>query len=558
METNRPEAASSVAATRWLLSGNQLAIVVLLAVVTLVAAYQTREWIAKLQQARFANEVQRTDSAIEERMAAYTQVLRSGLGLFLSSDDVTRAEWSRFVGALKLGERYPGFKVFTYAPAVRQQDLPGFLAGVRAEPTPPELVDPMALRNYRLNFGGSDAKPLPLHVPILYAAPFEPNNQLALGVDLMQEPIRRAMLEEAARTGEAVLSPRLRLMQSMPSPDGLKSEASFINVVAIKQDERLLGWLTVACKAEDFMGALLGGEKPALNIEIFDGLETDADALLYSTAGVDAQRGPVLLGAAGQSPLMHDSQVQVSSRVWTIRYSAPPGFFQLSEQIAPWLVAFIGVLASLLFYSVARSGARWRSQAEALHLAESAVRHQATHDSLTGLANRVLFMDRLQLALERARRRKQRIALIYIDIDGFKPVNDSHGHHIGDALLIGIAQRLKARQRREDTTARLGGDEFALILEDAINPHEQAQHVGEEIIGLLSKPFELSDGGRTIVVSIGASVGIAHFPDHGVDADRLVVAADAAMYRAKRSGRNRCVQADGIQAEVFLQPGHRS
>ena len=206
-------------------------------------------------------------------------------------------------------------------------------------------------------------------------------------------------------------------------------------------------------------------------------------------------------------------------------------------------MALGGLLATLLFYALARVGGQWRTQAEVLRVAESAVRYQATHDPLTGLPNRVLFMDRLHSSLERARRREQRLALIYLDIDGFKPVNDTYGHHVGDALLKQIAQRLEERLRREDTAARLGGDEFALILENAVKPPEEAQRIGDELIDVLKQPYEIAHGERTLTVTIGASLGIAHFPDCGIDADTLIVAADAAMYRAKRSGRNRCVQA---------------
>lgn len=521
----------------------QLMIVGLLLALTVVATWQTRKLVATLQETRFNNEVQRTDSAIEQRLVAYMQVLRGGLGLFQSSEDVTREEWRHFVETLRLGEHYPGFKNFTYAPAVIAEDLPAFLAAVRAEPLPPDLVDPLVLRNFKLSFGGRDALPLPLHAPILYVAPFNPDNQLALGLDLMQEPMRRSMLQQAAASGDVVLSPRIKLMQRVSSREDSMSEAGFISIIAIERGGTLVGWLTAACKAEQFMHALLGDGKPVLDFEIFDGAEPQPDSLLYSTAGVDARGGPVSLHARNASPLIHVSRIKMPSRHWTVRYRAPASFFSVSETYAPWLVAIGGMLATLLFYVVARAGAQWRAQAEALRLAESAVRHQATHDPLTGLPNRVLFMDRLQSSLEHARRREQRLALIYVDIDEFKPVNDTHGHHVGDEVLKRIAQRLRARLRREDTAARLGGDEFALILGDAVKPPEETQRIGDELIELLKQPYEFAYGETTVVVNVGASVGIAHFPDHGTDADTLIVAADTAMYRAKRSGRNRCVQA---------------
>ena len=179
--------------------------------------------------------------------------------------------------------------------------------------------------------------------------------------------------------------------------------------------------------------------------------------------------------------------------------------------------------------------------------AEEQVRHEATHDALTGLPNRALFLDRLEGALERSRRSQRSFALLYIDIDGFKPVNDTYGHLTGDQLLQAIAGRLLARMRKSDTVARLGGDEFAVILEEAVEVPSAALNAGVEICALLSEPYDL---GPDIRVTVGASIGVTCHPSQGEDGaarprDAVIRAADDAMYRAKRSGRNRCELAEG-------------
>jgi len=178
-------------------------------------------------------------------------------------------------------------------------------------------------------------------------------------------------------------------------------------------------------------------------------------------------------------------------------------------------------------------------------LIEAMVRHQASHDPLTGLPNRILFHDRLHGAIQRANRHHSRFALACIDIDGFKHVNDSHGHATGDALLQEIATRLSAHLRGNDTVARLGGDEFALVLEDIEDP-QLALQLCEKLCAALGEPYTLSVNGHAIEVRIGASIGIAPYqPNEYPDADeRLVHVADHAMYEAKRSGKNRCVLAD--------------
>ena len=172
--------------------------------------------------------------------------------------------------------------------------------------------------------------------------------------------------------------------------------------------------------------------------------------------------------------------------------------------------------------------------------AEALVRHQAHHDGLTGLPNRLLFMDRIEGAFERSRRQQEAFAVLYVDIDGFKPVNDRHGHAAGDELLRQIAVRLSALIRKSDTVARLGGDEFAMIIEQLHEP-ESAMLTGQKICDTLARPFRLGAEGPE--AQVGASVGIAEFPAHGDTRDELLHAADEAMYKAKRGGKNRCERA---------------
>lgn len=175
---------------------------------------------------------------------------------------------------------------------------------------------------------------------------------------------------------------------------------------------------------------------------------------------------------------------------------------------------------------------------------EAIVRHQASHDTLTSLPNRMLFHDRLLGAIQRAHRHHDRFALACIDIDGFKGVNDTHGHPAGDALLQEIALRLLAHLRGNDTVARLGGDEFALILEE-INDPQLALQLCQKLCSALGEPYTLRVGDRSIDVRIGASIGIApYLPDDRPDADeQLIQTADRALYEAKHAGKNCCVLA---------------
>ena len=160
--------------------------------------------------------------------------------------------------------------------------------------------------------------------------------------------------------------------------------------------------------------------------------------------------------------------------------------------------------------------------------------HLASHDQLTGLPNRKLFIDRLAHAMRLSRRMEKQAALLFIDIDGFKPVNDTHGHDIGDALLQAIAERLLASVREADTVARLGGDEFTVIMENVADVGHVLP-VADKILDAMHEPFTIGD----IVCRIGASIGISTYPGDSEELDDLIKKADTAMYMAKHSGRNR-------------------
>jgi len=174
--------------------------------------------------------------------------------------------------------------------------------------------------------------------------------------------------------------------------------------------------------------------------------------------------------------------------------------------------------------------------------AESRLQHMALVDELTGLPNRRLLADRLSQSLALARRENRKMALLYIDLDGFKLVNDSLNLRMGDALLRQVALRLKSRFRQSDTLARIAGDEFALIL-DQVQSWTDADIAAQSVLEILRAPFEIEDHS----IRITASIGISLFPDHGAEGGQLLQQADCAMFAAKRNGKNRAVHfGDGL------------
>jgi len=179
---------------------------------------------------------------------------------------------------------------------------------------------------------------------------------------------------------------------------------------------------------------------------------------------------------------------------------------------------------------------------------EEQLTHQAFHDPLTGLPNRALFFDRLELALERARRRDVEVAVLFMDLDDFKVINDSLGHEVGDQVLLAVVERLENCMLAEETLARFGGDEFTVLLEDVSGPSDAAR-VAERIGGALRAPFVLRGRERFVTTSVGISFG-------GRGGERpgdLLRNADLAMYQAKARGRNRHAVFEPVMGERALQ-----
>jgi diguanylate cyclase (GGDEF)-like protein len=182
-----------------------------------------------------------------------------------------------------------------------------------------------------------------------------------------------------------------------------------------------------------------------------------------------------------------------------------------------------------------------------LLLLEDQIEHNkylALHDELTGLPNRRLFLDRLAISLERARRMESKAALLVIDLNHFKQVNDTLGHHAGDVLLKQVSDIFQSRVRRSDTVARTGGDEFSLILEEPTN-RSNAKRVAKSLMEMLDQPLQVGDH----TLKVGASIGVAVFPDDAADLEGLCIAADLRMYDDKNVSRETSTERIPVRSE---------
>jgi diguanylate cyclase (GGDEF)-like protein len=232
--------------------------------------------------------------------------------------------------------------------------------------------------------------------------------------------------------------------------------------------------------------------------------------------------GPVVLSIAMFVHALQQIQNAVV-RMMTISYGlrTVPSYLVFVDLISLPIMA-LGMIACLL-----------EDERESAELAAGQIEHLAYHDALTGLPNRPLFMDRLIISVAQAARANQKLAVLFLDLDRFKEINDSLGHSVGDTLLKGVAERIRHCVREGDTVARFGGDEFTLLI-PKIDNIEDAAKIAQKIIETLRIPFAVSATEMFVTTSIGVSI----YPSDGLDPETLVRNADTAMYRAKENGRD--------------------
>jgi len=217
----------------------------------------------------------------------------------------------------------------------------------------------------------------------------------------------------------------------------------------------------------------------------------------------------------------------------------------LDKNVVLQVGAQIGVIILLVLGVIVMWNRRLQVEIKHREQLEKIMKHMATHDELTGLANRVLLKDRLSTAIEFHQRQSLKMAVLFIDLDGFKNINDTYGHDVGDELLQQVALRLQGCVRSSDTVVRFGGDEFVLLLTGLHNQNEAA-YVAEKVLRLMQKEFELSKsesknkskGKLKINASIGCSIGVAMYPGDGDNDTDLLKVADTLMFKVKAAGKN--------------------
>ncbi len=513
-----------------------------------LAAREVKEMIEGQVYEQFAFGADQVTLKIRERLTAYTVFLQGAQGLFAASDKVEPQEWRTYFSTVQASDFVPGFEGIGYIPLVAAQRLPSFLAELRREAVDGFVIYPPGKRNF--------------YAPITYLEPETERNQRAIGFDMLSEPVRRAALERACDTGEAALSGKVILQQE----DGADLQAgSFMCVPIYRTGARtttveqrraeLLGWIYSPYRMGDLMAGIvsdweLSGGK-LLDLRIYDTDKISPNNLLF-----DSRPGRNM----GTASFLHQERViTFDDRQWVLVFTGD--MVEASIPYLPaWATLVAGVIITFLLFGMLLVIYRRSDDLEVTEGLAEQIHDLAFHDSLTRLPNRRLLHDRLEMAVASSKRTGAHAALMLLDLDNFKPLNDAHGHEVGDLLLIEAAERLQKCVRQVDTVSRLGGDEFVVLLADLNHEEPVAQHeavaVAEKICSALAMPYYLKWDRRglrpeTITHRCSASVGVAMFCGEEADESKIINLADQSMYRAKKRGRNRVVVSwDGDSGEA--------
>ena len=483
-----------------------------------------RQISQRVVRSQFEFSLRETVSRIEQRVQGYEQMLRGVQSLLVVTDLRNRRAIHEYVDSLQLDANFSGVQAIGIVEWVPEERRADHMVAMRAAGFSDYRMEPEGVRDF--------------YAPIVQREPYIGRNRAAPGSDVWADPTRRVAMEIARDSGNAAISGKVKLKidGNEDAPPGF---VMYLPVYAkgLQHDNlqqrraNLIGWVYASFHMSDFMASLYGGQSPGLVVAMYDDTEISEASLLYRS---DA-KAPA---AADHRPFLQASEYMVvASHNWTLSLRTQAAFHEQYGRSAAPEIAAAGVVLSVLLALLAwlMIHGRTRAMGLASRMTEE-IRLMAQLDPLTGLPNRALFNDRLNQELARAKREKGRFALLYLDLDGFKPINDSFGHGEGDQLLRTVAQALQKSVRAADTVGRVGGDEFVLLLA-RLSESDAIIDLAEKIRRSVKQTI-LVNGTE---MPISCSIGVALYPQDGADATSLTRCADEAMYRAKHAGRD-CVR----------------
>jgi diguanylate cyclase (GGDEF)-like protein len=491
--------------------------------------YFSRLSYTNSQIERFGDIADDIDNLLQRRIDSYTNVLGGVAGLYRASVSVERSEFRSYLMATELTDRPPGIQGIGFARLVPDDAMERFVTQVRNDTS----LQPGGYPQFTAHALTGDST----HLIVDYIEPFDTNSAI-FGQDMGHDPQRQAALLRARDTGMVCATPPINAWE-----DASRKTPDVLIILPIYRNGQATD--TLAARRAAFSGVVFA--RLAV-VALFDKLSNDS---LEQKAHIRIED----MGDAGRPLLIHSSPVigkladsnmidtrtlDVADRHWRLTVHAYADALQFGNTDASPYVAGAGLVISLLLFILTATQARHNALRRQQNII---LEHQAAHDSLTGLPNRHYVYRELGRLLVTGNPSNHLLAVLLIDLNGFKDINDTLGHHSGDQLLRMIGPRLQAVLRGDDCLARLGGDEFALLMCSPSSLKEMIQSI-EAVQAIFRQPFEVEG----LKLRIGASIGVAMYPEHGGDVSTLMRHADIAMYVAK----NR------VQGYAIYDPAHDS
>jgi diguanylate cyclase (GGDEF)-like protein len=505
---------------------------------SLIAFFAVSAWEDRAAERNFATLAQEHVRTLQAGLDDYVGKLVALRAFFNATEEegVSREEFETFTRELM--QDRPGLLSMSWTPRVLHADRAAHEAAAQKDGIP----------NYRISLidaRGEKAGPMPErpdYYPVFYST--QPHSSQAYGIDLQDGGVRQRPLDLARDTNMMAATANFRLQSGMGSPDGFYVVLPVYrpgarNGTFEELRRNILGFVRSTFQFHLIADAVLSSVHTPINLFLFEAGADSTSLPVYVRKRGAMSEGRVARGYVMSQNTKWIGDLHVADRHWEA-VVVPSGASSLVRHNRAWIVLAAGLVITLILASYVWTSTRYVRMLEA---ANAAISEQALTDPLTGLANRRHFVERLTEAFAAADRTGDGFAVHFMDLDGFKAVNDSRGHPCGDALLQEVAARLVERVREIDFVARFGGDEFA-ILQTLVTSPMGAVGVAEKLVQAIATPYRI-DG---VELNVTGSFGIAVYSPQVEGPTSLMMQADLALYSAKAAGRN-CVRVYGSDLE---------